>query len=290
MLTRTALALMWLLHFLPLTLLARTGELLGLLMMGLARERRNVVRINLELCFPNLSKTRRRRLGRAHFRAFGRALAETSIAWWSGVERVRALATVEGKQHFDEANRAGPVIVLAPHFVGVEILAIRLSIEENAQSMYSHQKNAVFDRFLVSRRTRFRPIRLASRQDGIKPVVRGLKARLPLFFLPDMDFGPRDAMFIPFFGVPAATIDAVPRLAALTGAAVVPVLIEQKRAGRGNRIRFLPAWKNYPSRDFPADTLRMNQFIEDCVKAAPEQYYWVHKRFKTRPPGAKRIY
>ncbi len=290
MLTRTALALMWLLHFLPPTLLARTGELLGLLMMGLARERRNVVRVNLELCFPNLSKAQRGRLGRAHFRAFGRALAETSIAWWSNVETVRALATVEGKEHFDEANRAGPVIVLAPHFVGVEILAIRLSIDENAQSMYSHQKNAVFDRFLVSRRTRFRPIRLASRQDGIKPVVRGLKARLPLFFLPDMDFGPRDAIFVPFFGVSAATIDAVPRLAALTGAAVVPVLIEQKTARRGYQIRFLPAWENYPSRDFRADTLRMNQFIEDCVKAAPEQYYWVHKRFKTRPPGEKRIY
>ena len=290
MLTRIALALMWLLHLLPPTLLARSGEMLGLLMMGLARERRNVVRINLELCFPGLSRAKRKRLARAHFRAFGRALAETTIAWWSNADRVRALATIEGWQHFDAANRAGPVIVLAPHFVGVEILAIRLSIEENAQSMYSHQKNAVFDRFLVSRRTRFRPIRLASRQDGIKPVVRGLKARLPLFFLPDMDFGPRDAIFVPFFGVPAATVDAVPRLAALTGAAVVPVLIEQKPAGHGYVIRFLPAWQNYPTRDFSADTLRMNQFIEDCVKADPEQYYWVHKRFKTRPPGEKRIY
>ena len=290
MLTRITLALMWLLHFLPPRLLAVTGEGLGLLMMGLARERRNVVRINLELCFPDLTKAQQIRLARAHFRAFGRALAETTIAWWSNAERVRALATVEGKEHFDAANRAGPVIVLAPHFVGVEILAIRLSIEENAQSMYSHQKNPVFDRFLVSRRTRFRPIRLASRQDGIKPVVRRLKARLPLFFLPDMDFGPRDAIFVPFFGVPAATVDAVPRLAALTGAAVVPVLIEQRPTGHGYRIRFLPAWENYPTRDFPADTLRMNQFIEDCIRAAPEQYYWVHKRFKTRPPGEKRIY
>jgi KDO2-lipid IV(A) lauroyltransferase len=133
MLTRIALALMWLLHFLPPRLLANTGEVLGLFMMGLARERRNVVRINLELCFPDLTKAQRQRLARAHFRAFGRALAETTIAWWSDVDRVRALATVEGKQHFEAAKRAGPVIVLAPHFVGVEILAIRLSIEENAQ-------------------------------------------------------------------------------------------------------------------------------------------------------------
>jgi KDO2-lipid IV(A) lauroyltransferase len=105
-----------------------------------------------------------------------------------------------------------------------------------------------------------------------------------------MDFGPRDAIFVPFFGVQAATIDAVPRLAALTGAAVVPVLIEQKAAGQGYRIRFLPQWENYPTRDFRADTLRMNRFIEDCVRATPEQYYWVHKRFKTRPPGEERIY
>jgi len=290
MLTRIALALMWLLHFLPQTLLARTGELAGLFVMLLARERRNVVRTNLELCFPQLSPDERKQLARAHFRAFGRALAETTVAWWSKAERVRKLAIIEGKEHFDLANRAGPVIVLAPHFVGVEILAIRLSIEEDAQSMYSHQKNEVFDRFLVSRRTRFRPIRLASRQDGIKRVVRGLKARLPLFFLPDMDFGARDAIFVPFFGVPAATIDAVPRLAALTGASVVPVLIEQKAPGQSYVIRFLPPWQDYPSQDFRADTARMNRFIEECAKALPAQYYWVHKRFKTRPPGEKRFY
>lgn len=282
--------MMWLLHFLPQTLLAHAGALVGLLFMGLARERREVVRINLELCFPELPKEGQKRLRRAHFRAFGRALAETTIAWWSRADRLRALATVEGKEHLDVAMRNGPVIILAPHFVGVEILAIRLSLEEDAQSMYSHQKNKVFDRFLVSRRTRFRPIRLASRQEGIKKVVRGLKARLPLFFLPDMDFGARDAIFVPFFDVPAATIDAVPRLAALTGAAVVPVLIEQKPPGQGYLIRFQRPWKNYPTRDFRADTLRMNRFIEDCVKAKPEQYYWVHKRFKTRPPGEPRIY
>lgn len=290
MLTRFALAVLWSLHFLPQVLLARIGELAGLLLMLLARERRNVVRINLELCFPALSQRERKHLARAHFRAFGRALAETTIAWWSSAERVRKLATIEGMEHFELANRSGPVILLAPHFVGVEILAIRLSIEEDAQSMYSHQKNEVFDRFLVSRRTRFRPIRLASRQDGIKRVVRGLKARLPLFFLPDMDFGPRDAVFVPFFGVAAATVEAVPRLAKLTGASVVPVLIEQKAAGKSYAIRFMPPWKDYPGEDFRADTARMNRFIEECVKTMPEQYYWVHKRFKTRPPGEKRLY
>ena len=290
MLTRVAIAMMWMLHFLPQTLLARTGEVLGLVSMLLTHERRKVVGINLALCFPDMSRRDLRRLRRAHFRAFGRALAETTIAWWSKADRVRMLAEIEGREHFDRAIRKAPVILLAPHFVGVEILAIRLSLEADAQSMYSHQKDKVFDRFLMSRRTRFRPIRLASRQDGIKPIVRGLKARLPLFFLPDMDFGPRDAIFVPFFGVMAATVNAVPRLAALTGATIVPVVINQKPPGQGYLIRFLSSWENYPTQDVRADTQRMNAFIEECVKAVPEQYYWVHKRFKTRPAGEERFY
>lgn len=290
MLTRIGLAIMWLLHFLPQKQLARVGELLGLLIMMLARERRRVIATNLELCFPELTQKERERLRRAHFRAFGRALAETTIVWWSSAERIRALAKIEGKEYLDQAMTRGAVIVLAPHFVGVEILAIRLSLEEDAQSMYSHQKDKVFDRFLIARRTRFRPIKLASRQDGIKPVVRGLKARLPLFFLPDMDFGSRDAIFVPFFGVPTATIDALPRLAALTGARIVPVVITQKSLGQGYVIRFLPAWENYPTQDLHSDTRRMNAFIEEHVRDVPEQYYWVHKRFKTRPPGENKVY
>jgi KDO2-lipid IV(A) lauroyltransferase len=290
MLTRIGIAIMWMLHFLPQTLLARSGELLGMVLMLLARERRTVVGINLALCFPELSRHERLRLRRAHFRAVGRSLAETTIAWWSPADRVRLLAEIEGKERFDRAIREGPVILLAPHFVGVDILAIRMSLEADAQSMYSHQKDPVFDRFLMSRRTRFRPIRLVSRQDGIKPVVRGLKARLPLFFLPDMDFGPRDAIFVPFFGIMAATIDAVPRLAALTGATVLPLIIKQRAPGQGYLIRVFHPWENYPTKDVRADTRYMNEFIEACVAEAPEQYYWVHKRFKTRPTGEERFY
>ena len=258
--------------------------------MLLASERRKVAGINLALCFPDLSPRELRRLRRAHFRSFGRALAETTIAWWSKESRLRTLAEIEGYEHIERANRKGPVILLAPHFVGVEILAIRMSLEADAQSMYSHQKNKIFDRFLMSRRTRFRPIRLASRQDGIKPIVRGLKARLPLFFLPDMDFGPRDAIFVPFFGVMAATINAVPRLATLTKAAVLPVVIKQRPGGQGYLIKIFPAWENYPTPDVSKDTRRMNAFIEECISDAPEQYYWVHKRFKTRPAGEERYY
>jgi KDO2-lipid IV(A) lauroyltransferase len=135
---------------------------------------------------------------------------------------------------------------------------------------------------------RFRPIRLVSRQDGIKPVIRGLREGLPFFFLPDMDYGARHAVFVPFFKVPAATIDALPRLAAATGAKILPVIVTQLR--RGYIIRFFPVWSDYPGADVLRDTARMNEFIEEHARASPEQYYWLHKRFKTRPPGEKRLY
>jgi KDO2-lipid IV(A) lauroyltransferase len=287
-LVRCSFGLLWLLHFLPTRFLAAAGTGMGLLLMRLGRERRNVVETNLRLCFPDLREPERRQLRRRHFAALGRALAENTIAWWSGAERVRRLATIEGWEHFDRFKDM-PVIMFAPHFVGVDILAIRLSIERDAVSMYSQQKNPVFNRFLVGRRARFRPIRLVSRQDGIRPVIRGLKEGLPFFFLPDMDFGPRDAIFVPFFGVPAATITALSRVAALTGAAVVPVVISQ-RPDTGYRIRIHPALENFPGESVEADTRRMNAFIEERVLEMPEQYYWVHKRFKTRPEGEPRIY
>ncbi len=291
MLTRLALGLLWLLHLLPRTLRGRVGEGIGLMLMALGAERRNVVRTNLGLCFPQLDKDGRSRLTRRHFMATGRALADTTVAWWSSADRIRRLAQVEGLEYFMRTVDAGPTIILAPHFVGVDILAIRLSLERDAISMYSHQKNAVFDRFLVSRRTRFRPIRLISRQDGIKPVIRGLREGLPFFFLPDMDFGARDAIFVPFFGVAAATVDALPRLAAITGAAVLPATIRQgRRPADACVVRIHPVWQNYPTGDPIADTRRMNAFIEEHSRDCPEQYYWLHKRFKTRPAGEERFY
>ena len=288
--TRVALAILWVLHFLPRQILSVFGRLIGVLFFLLASERRHVVKTNLKVCFPHLSPKQRRTLTLSHFLALGRAISDCSIAWWSSSSAIKKLAKIRGKEILDQALTEGPVIVLAPHFIGLEILGIRLSIEENAQSMYSNQKDPVLNKFLISRRTRFRNIRLISRQDGIKGVIRALKARLPLFFLPDMDFGPRDAVFVPFFGVTAATIDAVPRLAMLTKAKIVPVTIRQFGPNQPYEIVFFPTWNNYPSGDLIADTRTMNEFIERQVQKMPEQYYWVHKRFKTRPSDEATLY
>ncbi len=289
MMTRLGLALVWLLHWLPLSLLAAAGRGTGLLLYALARERRRVVLANLRLCFPERDDDERAALARRHFAAFGRSLLEHGILWWGRRERVLELVRVEGLEHW-RAVRDRPVIWLAPHFVGLDMGGIRLTAEYPLVSVYSRQKNPAFEAVLLHGRTRLGPTELYSRQDGIRPVAKAVKAGLPFYYLPDMDFGERDSIFVPFFGVPAATITGLARIAALTGAVVVPAVTTQLPGRGGYVLRFYPAWTDFPGDDLAADTRRMNAFIEDRVREMPEQYYWLHKRFKTRPPGEPGVY
>ena len=286
---RIAIAIVWLLHLLPLPILARIGQGLGMLLYIFARERRFVVHTNLRLCFPQWTQTQRNRVARAHFRAIGRGILEQGIGWWASPERIRRLVRVEGRQYLEEAIK-GQVIVLALHFVGVDMGAIRMSSEHSMATVYAQQKNPVFDALLRKARTRFGHNRLLSRQDGIRAVVKSMREGWSLFYLPDMDFGPQGSIFVPFFGVQAATVTGLSRIAKLTGARVLPFVTRELPGGQGYEARFYPLWENFPGNDVIADTRRMNAFIEERVMETPEQYYWVHKRFKTRPPGEARFY
>ena len=290
MITRFALFILWLVHFFPRKGLLIAGKFLGFTSLMLAKERRNVVGKNLKACFPNLNEKIIKKLVTSHFYALGKALAFTSIVWFGTRREIQKLATIEGWENFEKADEKSPVIVLAPHFVGVEILGIRISMEKDAVVIYSHQKDVFFDKFLQKKRERFSTPKLFSRQDGLKGVIRSLKARVPLFLLPDMDFGPQDSIFIPFFGVRCATTTAPPRIARMAKAVVVPVIIKSKLSGDGYNITFFPAWKNFPSGNIEKDTRFINSFIEKHVKESPEEYYWVHKRFKTRPEGEAPFY
>ena len=287
--TRLAIALLWLLHFLPLPILAPLGRGLGLLLYALAHERREVTRTNLRLCFPGWDETRRRALARAHFKAFGRAFLEHGLLWWSSKARLQRLIRVEGLEHW-QAVAGGPVIWLAPHFVGLDMGGTRIITEWRGVSVYSRQKDPVLSRVLLRGRSRFVEPVLFSRQDGIRPVVRAMRRGLPLYYLPDMDLGSRDSIFVPFFGVPAATVTALSRIARLAGARVVPAITRQLPGGKGYVLRFYPAWQDFPTDDVAADVRRMNAFIEERVLEMPEQYYWLHKRFKTRPAGEAVFY
>jgi KDO2-lipid IV(A) lauroyltransferase len=286
---RIGLGLFWLLGWLPLWLLAPLGRGLGMLVYWLVWERRRVVRVNLQLCFPGLDDTQRERLSRRHFRAFGRTVLEHAILWWGSEARIRRLVRFEGREHLDREH-GKPLIVLVPHFVGLDMGGIRVSIDYSMMSMYSKQKDPALDAILLHGRTRFGESVLVSRQDGLRPVVRGLRKGVAFFYLPDMDFGPDDAVFVPFFGVETATVTGLSRLARITGARVVPCITRQLPGAQGYVTRFYPAWEGFPGASVEEDTRRMNAFIEERVREMPEQYYWLHKRFKTRPPGQARFY
>ena len=287
--TRLSVFLMWLLHFLPLPLLAWAGNALGMLLYALSAERRRVATINLRLCFPEMGERERAALVRAHFRMFARCFLERGILWWSSRERIQRLTQVVGLEHL-KAAQVGPVIVLAPHFVALDVGGSWMTQYVNLVSIYSNQKSPLFHKMLLHGRSRFGQQRLYARQDGLRPVVKALQDGYPFYYLPDQDLATKDGVFVPFFGVPAATLNTVSRLAKITGAKVVPCISRILPDAAGYEVRFYPAWDNYPTGDIVADTRRVNEFIEQRVREMPEQYFWLHKRFKTRPEGEEKFY
>ncbi len=286
---RLGIFLLWLLHFLPLPLLAPIGRGIGMLAFVFIRKRRRIAAINLSLCFPSIPASERQRLLRRHFQCFGRALVESSIAWWGSPRRLRRLVRVEGQENVEALN-GERFIALVPHFVGIELEGIRMTMDYRGVAVYVRQRDPYVEAFLKRRRERFAGTRMVARQEGVKPILRALQAGQALQLSPDMDLGIKDAVFVPFFGVPAATVTALPRMARLMRARIVPLVIRQLGGGRGYVARFYPAWENYPGDSVEDDTRRMNAFIEERILEMPEQYLWTHRRFKTRPPGERSPY
>jgi KDO2-lipid IV(A) lauroyltransferase len=281
--------LLWLLHWLPLRLQASIGNALGWLLAQLPGKRRHIVATNLALCFPDTPESERKRWLQQTFQASMRAALEHGLLRWGSASRLRRLIHIDNPEAA-LGDGVRPVIWLAPHFVGLVMGGVRLSMDHRLTTLYRPAKNPVIDRMMLLGRSRFLSPVLISKSDGIKPVLKGLKDGLPFYYLPDQDQGRHNAVFVPFFGIPAAAISALPRLAKLTGAQIVPVTTRQLPGGRGYRVRFYPPWDNFPSDDLEADVARMNAFIEDRVREMPTQYLWLHRRFKTRPQGEPSLY
>lgn len=285
------LGLMWLLHWLPLPLLGRFGAAIGSLLFATLRSRRHIALTNLRLTMPELTEDERVDIARRHFQAYSRSVWERAILWWAPEARLRRLIQIEPNGVIPVAEMTSkPTILLCPHFVCLDVAGAAIAMEASASSMYVTQKNAAFDQVLRAGRARFKPVKLFTRQDGIKPILRALRDKLPYFMLPDMDFGEKDAEFVPFFGIQAATLTATARIAATTGAQVMPVIATFLPNYQGWRVKFYPVWDNYPGEDMVAATRRMNEFIEERVREAPAEYFWTHKRFKTRPNGEPSLY
>ena len=288
---RILLAFLWLFQWLPLAVQAALGNAFGRLGWHVVRSRRKVALRNLEICFPELSAKKRERLAREHFRWLGRSLLERGLLWYASAERMRRLIHVEGDVHLAERSDK-PVMWLAPHFMALDVAgaSVLLFQKRKGISIYQRQSNAVLDRALRRGRLRFGNAEIFERDDAGRALVRAIRRGDAFFNLPDMDFGTRDAAFVPFFGVEATTLLAPSRMARALDMVVQPVVAEILPGGAGYRVRYEAPWTDFPTEDAVADAARMNRWIESEIRRNPAQYLWVHRRFKTRPPGEPSLY
>ena len=288
---RLVLAVLWLLHWLPLSVQAALGRGLGAVLHMAAPARRHIARRNVELCFPEMPEAEREQLVREHFRWLGRSILERGLLWYASPARLKRLIHVEGDVLLAERSDR-PVMWLVPHFMALDVAgaATQLFQHRRVNSIYQQQSDAVMDEAMRRGRLRYDNGDVFPRSDSAKPLLRAIRRGEAFFNLPDMDFGERDAAFVPFFGVPAATLLAPSRMARALGMIVQPVVAEALPGGQGWRVRFLDPWTHFPTDDALADTAAMNRWIESEIRRNPAQYLWVHKRFKTRPAGEPSLY
>ncbi|NML13595.1 LpxL/LpxP family acyltransferase [Azohydromonas caseinilytica] len=288
---KLGIGLLRLVYRLPLGVQAALGRGLGALGYALAGSRRRIALRNVALCFPHLDAQERRRLVREHFGWLFRSLIERGLLWYAPAQRLRKLIHVEGDVGLAERSPR-PVMWLVPHFVGLDVagVATQLFQKQKVGSIYQAQSNPVWDAEIRKGRLRFGQGDVFARSERALPLVRAIMRGWAFFNLPDMDFGIKDAAFVPFFDVPAATLLAPARMARSLDMVVQPVVVEMLPGGQGYKVKFLPPWDDWPTGDLEADAASMNRWIEEEIRHCPAQYLWVHKRFKTRPPGQPSLY
>ncbi|MCG2634572.1 MAG: LpxL/LpxP family Kdo(2)-lipid IV(A) lauroyl/palmitoleoyl acyltransferase [Gammaproteobacteria bacterium] len=284
------LALMWgIARLLPFSAQTALGRGLGRLLYRFAGRRRHIAAVNVGLCFPDLDAAARETLLKSHFDYLGMGMVEIGMAWWASPRLFRQRLRVVGREHLDAALKKGRgVILLSAHFCSLEVVGRLMCDELNFAVMYRDLKNPLFNEF--SRRSRQRIYRAAISRDEPRRMLRCLKQGMPVWFAPDQNYGRRHSIFAPFFGIPASTIVATTRMAEFSQAAVVPAFYRRADSDQVYEIEFLPELENFPSGDVAADTTRINHIIETAIRHHPEQYFWVHRRFKTRPEGSPDLY
>lgn len=287
MITAIVGGLMWLLHWLPLPWVRALGRGLGWLLYRVAKSRRRVGETNLRLCFPDKSPAERDAILRAHFAAISQNLLEYGYCWFASREKLRRMVRIDGLAHL-QALEGKPVILCMPHFTGLDLGGLRVSLDVPVVSIYSKQKDAGLDAYVERKRLRFDTGIVLSRQDGIRPALKALKQGYRFYYLPDQDYGARDSVFAHFFGIEAATITGLARLAKASGATVLPCY--PHRDAQGYTLVIEAPLADFPTDAGIEDAERMNRVIEAQVLKQPEQYFWLHKRFKTRPEGQTSFY
>lgn len=280
-----------LISLLPLPVIAAVGYLLGELAYFLFGSRRRIARRNIDACFPEMTRDKRRRLLRRHFHMVGQAMLSTATVWWASAARLRRIVRTRNEHVLKQAiEKKQNVILLVPHFVSVEIGGVFLSIDYKVLDIYQQLRSKLFDVVAYRQLTRFGG-KMVEMREGLRIPIREVKNGTLLYYLPDQDTGLDNGAFVPFFGIPAATMTTLGRLAKITSAVVIPCYTRQLSWGRGYEVIFQLPLDNFPTGEGPeADARRMNQAIETAIRNIPEQYFWVHRRFKTRPPGEPDFY
>lgn len=286
--TWTALALLRLASLLPVRAQRRVGRRLGRCMLRLAKRRRHIAETNLRLCFPDRDEAARAELLADHFESLGIGFTETALSWWASGRRLGRIMRVDGLEHLEAARSRGRgVLIVAAHFTTLEIGARLLALAVPLHPMYRPHNNPLFEQ--IQGRARTRQSAGAIRRGDIRATVRTLKDNRAVWYAPDQDFGRRQSVFVPFMGVPAATLTATARLAKMSGAAVVP-MTQERLPGGGFRVVLEPELEGFPSGDDEADARRLNDVFARWIRERPADYLWVHRRFKTRPAGEADLY
>lgn len=268
---------------LPFAVRLWLGVRLGRVLFSLMATRREIARVNLSACFPDLTETRRDALLRHHFEAIGIALMETPSAWWSPPEKLGPLLSITGREHLDSALEKGNgAILMSAHFISMEPGLRHFSLDRYLCAVYRPNNNAVFD-YIINQGRAGHQGEMIDRSD-IRKIVRTLRANIPVWYPPDQDHGSKHSVFVPFFGIPSATITATTRLAKLSGAPVVPCYFHRLPDAQGYEIVLLPVLENFPGNNEIEDAERLTHILEEQIRRSPEQYLWLHRRFKTRPP------
>ena len=274
--------------FLPLLVLRAMGTMVGLTLYVGARWRRHVVLQNLRVCFPEKSESKRQEIAKQAFVYFAQAWFDRSWLWHRSPSCIQARVRFTG--FVDELKADVPTVIFAPHFVGLDVgwTLLTLRVTKHFTTIFTPQSNAAAGAWMTQGRSRFGQVQLLQREDGVKTIVSSLRNNAWLYLLPDMNFGPEESIFVPFFGESAATVPSLSRFAKLGRARVLPVVT--RMTSSGYEVEVHHAWNDFPTDDAQADTALMNQRLETYIQDMPAQYFWVHKRFKTRPEGADPIY
>lgn len=277
---------------LPLRLQRSCAAAVGTVSYRVAVRRRRIAQTNLRICFPDWSEAQRTEVAKLFFQRFSIALFDLFWLWREPQEEIIRRVRISGLEHLQAADSSiqGPVIILAPHFLGIDAGGTRLQIDRMLVCLYSNQSIPAIDRWMLKGRNRFANAILISRREGIGRLARILRDGTTAHFSPDMDFGRNGAVFAPFFGEPAATPTSLVRLARMTKATVVPMVT--RLTPEGYEARFYPGWRydEAEEQDLAACVTDLNRKIEDWIREDPSQYLWTHRRFKTRPPGLPSVY